>query len=267
MTPSAEFPLYSVSHLESPAGIVATNLQSLAEGIAAAPSLALFHHVARLPIRFPHVRDLPANDFSRWVRTTLQDPETAEQLAFAGAPSLQAIESLRESLLAALKKIPDRRREQEAPPEAAFQFVLARSVPASLGESLAEPRDISAVWTRLDQATIFYHLIEAPLLGPDSARLGDWLASHNSAGLARVAEELANAGYPMGRLHRELGTRWRRKLIVGQLVQALDAPEGTRRAVARDTIARLAGRLRGAPNGGAEPPDPRPSEEEPGAVP
>ena len=254
MTTSGGFPLYSVAHLESPAGIVATSLDSLAEGIASAPVLSIFHHVASLPLRFPHGRELPANDFSRWARTTLQDPETAEQLAYAGAPSLLPLETVRDSLLDTLKKIPARRRQHEAPAEAAFRFVRARSVPAPLSEVLNEPRDLSVVWPRLDQATLFFHLIEAPLLGPESARLAEWLEARGGDGLARVAKEFANAGYPLARLHRELGTRWRRRLIPGRLVQALDTPEGNRRAVARDTMARLAGRLLGAPS-------PLPSEE------
>lgn len=267
MSAPGEFALFSVSHLESPAGIVATSLESMAAGIASAPPLALFHHVARLPLRFPHGRDLPANDFARWARTALQDPETAEQLAYAGAPSLTPIETLRASLLAALEKVPARRRQHEAPAEAAFQFVMTRSVPAPMGESLGDPRDISTVWPRLDRACLFYHLIEAPLLGPEPARLAVWLDAHGAAGLARVAEEFANAGYPMGRLHRELGTRWRRKLIPGRLVQSLEASEGTRRAVARDTMARLAGRLAGAPHvTPAEPVEPPPLDDEPGAV-
>lgn len=267
MSATDAFPLVSVSHLESPAGLVATSLDSMAEGIAAAPAAALFHHVARLPLRFPRGRDLPANDFSRWVRSALQDPETAEQLAFAGTPSLLPLEALRASLLAALERVSPSRRRHEAPPEAAFQFVLTRSVPAPSGDVLTEPHDLSSHWPRIDRASLFYHLIEAPLLGPEPARLADWLRARGATGLARAADDLADAGYPLGRLHRELGARWRRKLIPGRLVQALDASEGSRRAVAHDTIARLASRLRAAPHAPPAPEaEPQTPEEEPGGA-
>jgi hypothetical protein len=249
VTSAAEFPLLSVSHLESPAGAMATSLEALQEGIASADPSVLFHHVTRLPIRFANARDLPANDFSRWARTALQDPEAAEHLAFAGAPSLAPLEEVRASLLAALANVPARRRGHQAPEETAFRFVRARSVTAPLDLALVEPRDIATHWTLLDRATLFYHLIEAPVLGPETASLIPWLKAHGAPALARTAEELATAGHPLGRLHRDLGTRWRRRLIPERLVQRLESSEERRKAEAREAIARLAGRLRAAPEG------------------
>ena len=77
MSAGAAFRWFTVVHLESPAGLVAATLEELRAGIAAAPPESLFEHVTRTPLRHPHTRDLPANDFARWVRTSLQDPETA----------------------------------------------------------------------------------------------------------------------------------------------------------------------------------------------
>lgn len=257
------FPLVSVSHLESPASRSATTIDSLIEGIAGADARVLFHHVARIPLRFENSRDLPANDFSRWVRTSLQDPETAEHLAFSGSPSLMPLEDLRRALLHTLERVPARRRRQEAPEEAAFHFLRATSVTAPLGVSLREPHDLTVHWGRIDRACLFYHLIEAPLLGPESATLGPWLRSMGAVGLAQSAEELAATGRPLSILQRELGSRWRRRLLPNRLVRRLDSPEEVRQAEAREAILRLAGRLRGAPvESHAEvPPHDRASEE------
>ena len=247
MTPTEGFHFHSVSHLESPTGASAVSLEALREGIAAAGHEVLFHHVTRLPIRFSHARDLPANDFARWARTALQDPAAAEQLAFAGAPSLAPLEEVRASLLAALEHVPARRRQHESPEEAAFRFVRSKSVTAPLPVVLVEPRDLSAQWPVLDRASVFYHLIEASVLGPGTAALIPWLRARGAASLAAHAEELAAAGHPLARLHRDLGARWRRKLIPERLVRRLETPEEERREEARTVIARLAGRLRGAP--------------------
>ena len=244
----AEFQLVSVTHLESPAGRAATSLEALQKGIAEAEPAVLFHHVTRLTIRFSNARDLPANDFARWARTALQDPEAAEHLAFAGSPSLAPLEEVRASLIRTLERIPARRRQHEAPEEAAFRFVRAQSVTAPLSAALAEPHDLVTYWPRIDRAALFYHLIEAPVLGPGSARLAEWLRLQGASGLARTAEELAAAGHPLGRLQRDLGSRWRRRLIPNRLVRRLDTSEDRRRAEAHDAIARLAGRLRGAPD-------------------
>lgn len=268
MTPAEPFPLLSVSHLESPTGGSAASLEALREGIAAAGPDVLFHHVTRLTIRFANARDLPANDFARWARTALQDPAAAEQLAYAGAPSLAPLEEVRAALLAALEHVPARRRAHEAPDEEAFRFVRARSVTAPLAVELREPREISTRWPLLDRASIFYHLIEASVLGPSSAALIPWLEARGAGTLARSAAELASAGHPLGRLHRDLGTRWRRRLIPERLVRRLDRSEERRRADAHDAIARLAGRLRGTPERrGGDDPEPAPPESTDGSLP
>src|SRR5439155_157740 len=69
---------------EWPAGNVASDLESLKAGIATVAPESIYHHVTRMPVRFPHVRDLPENDFARWVGDALQLPEVSERLAFAG---------------------------------------------------------------------------------------------------------------------------------------------------------------------------------------
>lgn len=245
MTNGDAFPLYSVAHLETPASRAATTFGALIDGIAAADERILFHHVALIPLRFENARDLPANDFARWVRTALQDPETAEQLAFAGAPSLTPLEEVRRALLDALRRTPEPHRRREAPEEAAFHFIRASTVTAPLGVSLETPDDIVARWPTIDRASLFYHLIEAPLLGPPSADLAAWLRARGAGGLARSAAELAAAGRPLAILQRDLGARWKRRLIPNRFVRRLEASETERREEARRAMARLAGRLRG----------------------
>ena len=254
MSGTSVFPLVSVSHLESPASRSAITIDSLIEGIAIVDERVLFHHVARIPLRFENARDLPANDFSRWVRTSLQDPETAEHLAFAGSPSLAPLQELRRALLHTLQRVPARRRRQEAPEEAAFHFLRATSITAPLDVVLREPHDLTVHWAGIDRACLFYHLIEAPLLGPESASLAPWLRECGAVGLARTAEDLAATGRPLGALQRELGSRWRRRLLPNRLVRRLEAPEEIRQAEAHEAILRFAGRLRGNPvNAPADP--------------
>src|SRR5262245_54702585 len=101
------FGFFSVAHLEAPAGLDATALSELRDGIAAAPPRSLFHHVNRVAIRFPLARDLPRNDFARWVGTAMQEPEIAERLAFAGVDALQPLEELRAGLLRVLDSVPE----------------------------------------------------------------------------------------------------------------------------------------------------------------
>jgi hypothetical protein len=248
------FAFASVAHLEAPSGIVALSMDALRAGIDSAPDDSLFQHVTCVPVRYPHARDLPSNDFARWVGTSLQSPETAERLAFAGAATAQPIRELRAALISVLDSVPPRDREREAPPEAAFHFLRIRSVPVPLGIEAADPVQAIDLWHRLDSAAVFYHVVEAPVFGDDSNSFPAWLRAHGADDLADQAEQAVAAGRPIAKLRKDLGARWKRSQIGRRLAERAGAPEEERLREARAAIARFAGRLRG---GGKRPPEPR----------
>ena len=241
------FTFASVAHLEGPCGIVALSLAALRNGIAKAPDDSLFQHVTCVPVRYPHARDLPSNDFARWVGTSLQAPETAERLAFAGAATAQPVADLRMALLSVLDSVPARDKTREAPEEAAFHFVRVQSVPVPLGFVAADPVEAIDLWHRLDSAAIFFHTVEAPVFGDLANSFPAWLRVHGADGLATQAEQAVAAGRPISRLRKDLGGRWRRSQIGRRLAERAGAPEDERIREARAAIARLAGRLRGGP--------------------
>ena len=248
MTPDGAFRFSSVAHLESPVGRTATSLEMLKEGIESVGSDSIFHHVTRISIRYGRAGDLPANDFARWIGAALQDRETSEQLAFVGAQPLAPLETVRAALLGVLERVPARRRRAEVSEESAFHFVSSRSVRAPLGLEASGPGSVVDRWAELDLGSVFYHLIESRVLGPEEDVLASWLRDHDAEGLAKSAEELTATGRPLARLHRDIGARWRRKLIARRLVDRLDTPEEVRRTEARAAVVRLAGRLR-SPHG------------------
>jgi hypothetical protein len=245
------FRFSTVAHLEYPAGPVATDFATLREGIATVAPGSLFHHIVRMVARHPRAHDLPPNDFARWVGVGLQDPETAERLAFAGTQPLLPMEELRASLLRILDDVTARKRPDIGTPHAAaFHFVTARSVKAPLGLKAALPEQVPEVWRHVDSAAAFYHLIEARVLGPVEDDLVLWLERNGGTKLAGVAESLTMGGMPLLRLHREIGSRWRRALIPARLVRRTEESESVRRQEARAVVARFAGRLRKAPQDG-----------------
>lgn len=241
---TAPFRFETVAHLESPAGLSASSLDSLREAIERAPDDSIFQHVTRIPARHPHARDLPANDFARWVGTALQAPEAAERLAFAGADPSRPIAEVRAALLAALERVPARDRRREVSEDAILRFVQARSVRVPLDIEAVTPAEAIGLWPQLDAGSVFYHLIEAPLRGNTGTSLAAWLRAQGAGGLARAAEEEVAEGRPLERLRRELGARWRRSLIGRRIAEKAGAPEAERRRDATATIARLAERLR-----------------------
>jgi len=252
------FAFHSVAHLEAPSGAVALSMESLRTGIQEAPDESLFQHVTCIPVRHPHARDLPSNDFARWVGASLQSPETAERLAFAGAATAQPIAELRAALLSVLDSVPPRDRKREAPEEAAFHFIRVRSVPVPLDLEAADPVQAIDLWHRLDSAAIFFHMIEAPVFGDVGHSFPAWLRAHGAGDLALQAEQAVSAGRPIARLRKDLGTTWRRSQIGRRLAERAGAPEEERLREARAAMARLAGRLRGR-GGPRRPPAPAPA--------
>ena len=248
---SEPFRFVSVAHLEAPAGLVAASMDALRESIERAPDDAIFQHVTRLSIRHPHARDLPGNDFARWVRSALQAPEAAERLAFAGSDHSRPIAEVRASLLAALERVPARDRRREAAEEGIFHLISSRSVRVPLDLEVATPMDLIGLWPQLDPAAVFYHLIEAPARGDMDSSLVIWLERQGAKAMARAAGEEVAEGRPLERLRRELGARWRRSQIGRRIAEKAGTSEAERRRDATETMARLAGRLRESGSGAA----------------
>jgi hypothetical protein len=242
---SDSFQFHTPATLESPAGHVAADLEQLRTGIASVNVASLFHHVTRIPARFPHARDLPENDFARWVGDAIQLPEVSERLAFAGSVPSGTPEALRGTLMAVLDRVSARDRKREASEGAAFHFVIAQTVLAPLGIVANEPVDVIEAWPWIDLGSAFYHLIEAPAFGQQEHALIPWLREHGAKALADSADQVVGTGRPLAPMLREVGTRWRRSQIGRRLIERSDAPEAERRREARAAMARLVGRLKG----------------------
>jgi Family of unknown function (DUF5752) len=242
---SSEFVFLTPAALESPAGYVAADLDSLRAGIASVSPESLFHHVTRVPVRFPHARDLPENDFARWVGDALQLPEVSERLAFVGSTPTSSLDTLRSALLGVLDRVSARDKKRESSEGASFHFVAARTVLAPLGLEAKDPAGVIEVWPAIDLHSAFYHLVEAPMFGRTEHALIPWLREHGGKGIADSAEQVVGSGRPLAPLLREIGSRWRRSMIGRRLLERAEAPELERQREARAAMARLAGRLRG----------------------
>lgn len=242
---SDHFRFFTSAPLESPAGRVASDLESLRAGIAIVSPESIFHHVIRIPVRFPHVRDLPENDFARWVGDALQLPEVSERLAFVGSLPVGSLEEVRAALLAVLDRVPERDRRRSSSDGAAFHFLEARSVFADLGIEAADPAEVVEIWPQLDDGATFLHLVEAPVFGRTEFALIPWLRVRGARGLAESAAKAVAANPPVARLHRDIGTRWRRSMIGRRLVARIESDDEIRVREAKETMVRLAEKLKG----------------------
>lgn len=242
---SQAFEFHTPAALEVPAGAVALDLEAMRAGIASVPPGSLFQHVIRMPVRHPHARDVPENDFARWVGDALQLPEVSERLAFAGSSPANSLEDLRASLLSVFERVAAKERSREAAEGAAFHFIEARLVLAPLDLRVSEPHEVIEIWPWIDLPAAFYHLVEAPLLARSEHALIPWLRERGATGMADSAEHVVCSGRPLQFALREIGNRWRRSQIGRRLLQRAEAPELERQREARAAMARLAGRLKG----------------------
>jgi hypothetical protein len=245
------FEFHTPAALEVPAGREAHDLEGLREGIASVARESLLQHVTRMPVRHPHARDVPENDFARWVGDALQLPEVSERLAFVGSAPASPLEDLRASLLAVLDRVPPKDRKRESADGASFHFIESRLVLAPLDIRTAQPSEVIEVWPWIDLHAAYYHLVEAPLLERSEHALIPWLRERGATGLADSAEQVVRSGRPLQFALKEIGNRWRKSQIGRRLLQRAEAPELERQREARAAMARLAGRLKG--DGAAKP--------------
>ena len=246
---SEAFEFHTPAALEVPAGREASDLEGLRAGIASVAPTSLLQHVTRMPVRHPHARDIPENDFARWVGDALQLPEVSERLAFVGSSPPNSLEDLRSSLLLVLDRVPVKDRRRESSDGASFHFIESRLVLAPLELRAAEPSEVIELWPWIDLHAAFYHLVEAPLLERKEDALIPWLRERGATGLADSAEQVVCSGRPLQFALREIGNRWRRSQIGRRLLQRAEAPELERQREARAAMARLAGRLKGGGKG------------------
>jgi hypothetical protein len=231
--------------LEEPTQTRAESAAALREVIAGAPAEALHHHVIRIGARFPRSREVPPNDFARWTGEQLQDPGTAERLAYAGFGVFGSLEELRGRLLAALGASPSKREVRDD--EARFRLVAARMVPVPLDVEASSVEELLDLWPTLGHESSWYHVVDAPLLGhAEGQGLIAWLERAGGQRWADSAREALRSPRAAVNLHAELLRRWRRSDIARRVVERADRPRRVDDAGDQAALSRIAQRLHGA---------------------
>jgi hypothetical protein len=245
VTPPTPFRFVAGIALEEPTQVLAESAAALREVIAVAPPAALHHHVIRIGARFPRSREVPPNDFARWIGEQLQDPGAAERLAYAGFGVFDTFEELRGRLLAALGNSPSKREVRDE--EARFRLVAARMVPVPLDVEASTVEELLDLWPTLGHESSWYHVVDAPLLGhTEEQGLIAWLDRTGGSRWASSAREALRSPRAAVDLHAELLRRWRRSDIARRVVERADRPRRVDAAADQATLTRIAQRLHGA---------------------
>ena len=243
MTP--DFELEGVVHLVRPAFREAPDLEALRLGIADSDDATLFYHAMQCRLRSPVGQEHPPDDFSAWVNGVLQDRETAERLLFAAQRLGGTPATLRAALLGVLDLVPDKeRRARVAPPEAAFIFLAAESVPVPTGVIVPDADALFIALAEADTSVWFYHFVERPWFEGAEPRPAIWLRGIGESRAATWLADAALAGMPIEALRRHVLARWRRGHLGRRVADMAERSDDQRRDVGHDAVARFVRRLK-----------------------
>lgn len=241
MNPTSRFALASVTHLASPWGESVLDLQELRERAATAPPAVLFTHVLHGRLRRPLDDPAPDDDLSTWVAHALQDPETAERLAFALQPPLEGPEPVRARLCEVLDGVGARRRERRAPPGAGFTLLLTTSVRFTLDDAGA-PDDMEQALAGADLSSWFFYLLEEPWFDEGRSTLLEHLSATGQRRLHDWLRDVIETAEPLGRARARLQRRLRTRGLARRVAATSLVPEHVRQANAHAAMVRLARR-------------------------
>jgi hypothetical protein len=244
VTTGDTFELMSVIHLVRPVGEQAGDLEALRAGIARADTATLFYHTLQCPLRMPDTEEPKDDDLSTWVRGVVQDSETAERLAFAVQAHGGSPTDLRGALLEVLESVPEPVRvARDAPPEAAFAFLMSESVPVPTGTVARDADELMDGLETSDLSAWFYHLYEQPWFEGGTPLLTRWLAEHGERRFAEAFDEEARSGRGLAILRRRVLRRWRQNRLRSRIAAASGHTENERREHGRAAVAGLVRRM------------------------
>lgn len=238
--PRVPFVLAGAAWLTTPEGPRAATLEELRRGVAAASAASLFYH-AEFHRLDGTGDDPPPDDWSAWVRGVVQDPETAERIAYAVQSAPPGAEPLRQRLLEALDSVPRATREQRAaPPGGAFAFLAARAVTVPAGLAADDPEQLAWALDAARRDVWFHHLVEEPWFAAGEAPLVRWLRDAGAEPLAVVLERESRRRAGMDAMRAAVRRHRRRGELARRVLDPL-APAGETRALARRLVRRIAG--------------------------
>lgn len=234
------FELVGAVYLTAPAGAKAATLEELRRCVASAAASSLFRHT-QLQRLGGDGGDVPADDLSAWVRGVVQDPETAERLAFAVQSAPPGAEGLRERLLAALDWVSAPARERRGAPEGgAFAFLSARAVPVPTGRTADDAEALAWALEESGRDVWFHHLIEEPWFIAGEAPIIAWLRAAGGEALAAALERETRRRASVDAMRVAVRRNRRRAGLTGRVLASEPPASEETRELARRLARRLA---------------------------
>lgn len=171
-------------------GVVARNVNELLHGLRQVSPASIFYHLYHefWDLAGRGGKEQPANDFARWFYYHLRLKALGERL-FVPDFSVDDIEEMRLRLWDMINSAAPP-KEVYAPAGEEFYFLEAETVALPIGVEIAGGQQAEEIIAAADPQVVFYHLVEASLLGPREDDFCYWLKAQ---GEEERAEKLRQA--------------------------------------------------------------------------
>jgi len=244
----APITLEAAVYLVHPTGRTASNLDELKNLIEGASDDELFFHSQMSRLRHREEDDLAIDDFSGWARGVIQDPQTAERLAFAVQTSPHDPGQLRLTLLEVLGSMSaaDRLRHS-APDGGAFIGLVHETVRVPTGSTVEDAGSLIDALAEAHLSAWFHHLIERSWAVPHEDTVAGWLDGCGAPRLGALVEDEAASGRTVAAMRSRVLNYWRRSRIARNIADRRALPEDARRESEQAVVAGLVKRLRHSP--------------------
>lgn len=183
----------------------ASSLLELFAGVEASDGAVLYHHTHRFYRSHSFLGPWDRSDFALWVGQSLKEDALAERLGAVDPREFQDLGGVKEALLGILGSLMgDKARWiRQVPPGLEFHFCRAVSLVFPTRYEARNLEEFVFAIARVDLASLYYHMIEAPLHHRDpqgpANDLSRWLLE---AGFPEKAGALAQVDPYRGDLER-----------------------------------------------------------------
>jgi len=164
-------------------GLKAASLAELHEGLQKVDGSSLYYHTHRFYRTHSFLGPWDRSDFALWVGDNLKEAAVSESLGTLDPRDYGTLRELGEDILRALEPLKEQpeRWTRRVPPGLEFHFCRAVSLLQPAGYEARDLEEFLHALERVDLASLYYHLIEAPLhyFGPERRFANDfsnWLA-------------------------------------------------------------------------------------------
>lgn len=205
---SRPFQFFSRLHLRELTGLKAKNLKELASCLKTVPEAVIYHHTHHFLQQHQYLSPEPANDFSYWVTTALNETGLGEELASINAIEFSNLHELRIKIVSTIEKFLEKNKRELREANEGQELYFLKSI-SFIFPTLYQVTSLEGFIEALEKVTtdsIYFHMFEARLrLGKGTNDFSSWLGQElGEQDLAKQITRMDPYTYTIESLRRKI---------------------------------------------------------------